>query len=69
MAKQYELNEKDIDSVIRWLEINEPENATPERAITILERMYERVHMGSHEEPELFDEIHRAMKHKKPRDK
>lgn len=32
----YDINEKDIDGVIRFLKINDPENATPERAIAFL---------------------------------
>lgn len=29
----YDINEKDIDGLIRFLKINDPENATPETAI------------------------------------
>jgi len=29
MAKEYKLNEQDIDSVLRFLNINDPEYATP----------------------------------------
>lgn len=32
----YDINEKDIDSTIHFLELNDPENATPERAIDFL---------------------------------
>ena len=32
----YDINEKDIDGVIRFLKINDPKNATPERAIAFL---------------------------------
>lgn len=32
----YDINEKDIDGTIRFLELNDPENATPERAIDFL---------------------------------
>jgi hypothetical protein len=65
MARQYELNEKDIDSVIRWLKINEPGNATPERAIEILEKTHARVHLLSHEKPELLDDMYQDVKNKK----
>ncbi len=61
MAKQYEINEKDIDSVIRWLKIHDPENATPETAIEILEKMYAHVHVLSHENPELLEKIYREL--------
>lgn len=65
MAKQYEMNEKDIDRVIRWLKIHDPENATPETAIEILEEMYARVHLLSHEDPELLEKIHQELNQKK----
>lgn len=32
----YDLNEKDIDGVLRFLKYVDPENATPERAINFL---------------------------------
>ena len=32
----YDINEKDIDGIIRFLKIHDPENATPERAIAFL---------------------------------
>ncbi len=32
----YDINEKDIDGVIRFLKINDPKNASPERAIAFL---------------------------------
>ena len=65
MAKEYEINEKDIDSVIRWLKIHDPENATPETAIEILEEMHARVHLLAHEEPELLDKIYSELKSRK----
>jgi hypothetical protein len=67
MAKEYEINEKDIDSVIRWLKIHDPVNATPETAIEILEEMYARVHLLSHEDPELLETIYKDLKDKKAR--
>lgn len=65
MAEQYEINEKDIDSVIHWLKIYDPKNATPEMAIDILEEMQARVHVMSHENPELMEEIYEKLKGKK----
>jgi phosphatidylserine/phosphatidylglycerophosphate/cardiolipin synthase-like enzyme len=32
----YEINEKDIDTVVSFLKIHDPENATPEKAIELL---------------------------------
>lgn len=65
MAKEYEINEKDIDSVILWLKIHDPENATPGTAIEILEEMYARVHLLSHEDPELLEKIYHELSQKK----
>jgi len=65
MAKEYEINEKDIDSVIRWLKIHDPKNATPETAIEILEEMYAGVHLLAHEDPELLEKIYKELKEKK----
>lgn len=62
MAKQYELNEKDIDSTIRFLKTIDPENATPEMAIAFLERLQASVHMMAHENPELLEKIYQDLK-------
>ena len=32
----YDLNEADIDAVLRYMQLNDPENATPERAVRVL---------------------------------
>lgn len=32
----YDLNEADIDAVLRYMQLNDPENATPERAVRFL---------------------------------
>ena len=65
MAKEYEINEKDIDSVIRWLKIHDPENATPETAIEILEEIHARVHLLAHEDPESLEKIYKELREKK----
>jgi hypothetical protein len=61
MTKGYELNEKDIDSVLNWLKINRPELAYPEFAIDMLEELHAVVHTASHEEPENLDNMHTAL--------
>ncbi|HEV2403389.1 MAG TPA: hypothetical protein VGS08_04260 [Candidatus Saccharimonadales bacterium] len=67
MTKQYELNEKDIDSAIRYLKTIDPENATPEMAIAFLEQLQASVHMMSHANPELLEKIYQDLKEKKHR--
>jgi cytochrome oxidase Cu insertion factor (SCO1/SenC/PrrC family) len=65
MAKHYEINEKDIDEVIRYLKTIDPENATPEMAIAFLEQLQASVHLMSHENPELLDKIYNDLKDKR----
>lgn len=48
MSNGYEINEKDIDTVLGILKRTDPENATPERAIAILEDAKARVHLSAH---------------------
>lgn len=62
MTKPYEINEKDIDSVIRFLKINDPENATPKTAIVLLEHMQSAFHTMSHDDPELLEKIYLDLK-------
>ena len=65
MAEDYEINEKDIDSVLRYLKLTDPENATPEMAITILEEMQATSHTLSHTDPALLEKIYKDVKEKK----
>jgi cytochrome oxidase Cu insertion factor (SCO1/SenC/PrrC family) len=65
MAKEYELNEKDIDSTIRYLKTIDPDNATPEMAIAFLEELHVNIHILSHENPELLAKIYKDVKGKK----
>jgi len=56
-TKRYEINEKDIDSVIRYIKIFSPENATPEMAISILEHLQAKFHILAHENPEMLEKM------------
>lgn len=61
MKKQmanYEINEKDIDTVLNILKKSDPEHATPEMAIAILENMQATFHKLRHINPELLVEIY-----------
>lgn len=49
---EYEIDEKDIDSVINWLKINDPENANPEYAIEFIAELRKRVHENAQGESE-----------------
>lgn len=65
MAKKYELNEKDIDSVIRYLKQIDPQNATPEMAIAFLEEYQAKIHILAHEDPEYLEKIYQKVKRKR----
>jgi hypothetical protein len=65
MADDYEINEKDIDSVLHFLKINDPEHATPEMAIAILKHMQSAFHTMSHDDPELLEKIYLDLKNNK----
>ena len=61
----YQLNEKDIESVINFLKTVDPENATPEMAIELLEHLKASVHTMTHENPEKLKEIYEELKRQK----
>lgn len=61
----YQINEKDIDSVIGFLKITDPENATPEMAIEILEHLKASFHTMSHEDPEALEKVYQDLKRQK----
>ena len=65
MTNGYQLNEKDIDAVIRYLKTIDPENATPEMAIEILEHMKASFHTMAHEDPKALEAIYNDIKEKK----
>jgi stalled ribosome rescue protein Dom34 len=68
MGKQYELNEKDIDSAISYLKQIDPDNATPEMAIAFLEELHASVHTLSHENLEMMEKLYRDLKKKRAKD-
>jgi len=46
--EEYQISEVDIDKVIAYLKIIDPENATPENAIAFLEDYAKRFHEMGH---------------------
>lgn len=58
----YKINEKDIDSVLEFLKQEHPENATPEKAIEILETMQAKFHEMAHTDPDLLEKIYEDLK-------
>ena len=66
--KKYQMNEKDIEGVINYLKIFDPENATPEMAIELLEYMQATYHTMTHEDPEQLKKMYEDLqKQKKPK--
>ena len=61
----YQLNEKDIDSMIRFLKATDPEHATPEMAIDMLEYLKAGVHTMADLDPEKLKEIFEEIKKQK----
>lgn len=62
---KYEINEKDIDTVLNILKRTDPENATPEKAIEILESLQAGVHMLGHTNPKALEEIQKELQKRK----
>ncbi len=58
----YKINEQDIDSVIRYLKIHDPVNATPEKAIAMLEELQAGIHNIGHEDPELLKKLQEMLR-------
>lgn len=65
MAASYELNEKDINSIVRYLTIHEPENATRERAIALLEDLQAGVHIMAHNNPDMLERLQKELEENK----
>lgn len=61
----YHINEKDVESVIKFLKTIDPENATSEMAIELLEHLKAGIHTMVHENPEKLKEIYEELKRQK----
>lgn len=57
MSNGYQLNEKDIEGTIRFLKTIDPEKATPEMAIALLEHFKGAFHELAHTDPKKLEEI------------
>lgn len=61
----YEINEKDIDTVLNYLKIHDPENATPEMAIAFLEFYKAKFHMMAHADLDKLVDLYEEFKKEK----
>lgn len=57
-----EFEEKDIESVIRWLKINDPGNANRETALGLLHDLKTGLHDMAHNNPELLNALEQYLK-------
>lgn len=65
---RYNITQKDIDAMIRFLKATDPDNATPEMAIELLEHLQASIHTMSHEDPEKLEMLYEEFKAtKKPK--
>lgn len=63
LPDDYELNEADIEKMIRHLKLVYPEDTvTPEMAIKKLEEMYANFHELSHTNPDLLEKWYKDTK-------
>ena len=63
MTKGYEINEKDIKGAINFLKYTDPEHATPEMAIALLEHLKAHYHTMAHFEPEELEKEYKKLLH------
>jgi hypothetical protein len=67
MSNGYQINEKDIESVLNYLKIHDPEHATPDMAIAFLEYFKAKFQDLAHTDPDKLDEIYDEFKKAKKR--
>lgn len=61
----YQINEKDIDTVLGILKRTDPDNATPERAIELIESLQAGVHSIAEDNPEMLEKLLREIEKQK----
>lgn len=63
--KKYQITEKDIEAVLNYLKIFDPENATPEMAIELLEYMHATYHNMIHNDPAQLKKMYEDLQKQK----
>ncbi len=64
LPDEFELSEQDIDKMLNWLRIFDPENATQEQAIAFLIDVRISIHKYAHNNPEKLEELYKKFKDK-----
>lgn len=62
---KYGIDENDIDTVINFLKRTDPENATPEKAIALLEDLQAGIHQIGHDDPKKLEEMLTSLQNEK----
>lgn len=62
MSNGYQINEKDIDQVLNYLKIHDPEHATPEMAIAFLEFYKAKFHEMAHTDLDKLEDLYEEFK-------
>lgn len=65
MAEQYEITEKDIESMVNYLRIFHPENANREFAVEMLEYLKAGYHRLALTDPDALDDLYEAFEKSK----
>jgi len=65
MTDEYEINEKDIETVLQFLKLTDPEHVTPDIAIALLEYMKSAFHKMALEDPEMLQKMYEKLKTEK----
>jgi hypothetical protein len=65
MPNEYEINEKDIEAVLRFLKATDPEHATSEIAVALLEHMQAAFHKMAVEDPDMLQKMYEELKTEK----
>jgi len=65
MTDEYEINEKDIETVLQFLKLTDPEHATPDIAIALLEYMKAAFHKMALEDPEMLQKMYEELKNER----
>ncbi len=65
MSNGYQINEKDIDTVLNYLKTHDPENATPDMAMALLEFYKIKFHELAHTDLSKLEEIYEEFKKEK----
>lgn len=61
MTNDLEFTDKDIEVALRYLKYYDPENVTPENAISLLEDLHKGYHDIAHHQPDRIIELQKKI--------